>query len=344
MKKRLYIVVLAMATLVAGKAMAAESGTTVTLAAVSGTRAMTVASMSGGSLTSLSMGSGREAPFLLNVTDLAYARRGYQVNAMMSNMYRYEIGEIGYTCEATSIPSSKLSLGFMSAPNAIRDVSAAVQPVLNFTGTITSGADAALLAALGLSVTENTEVAAGVTQQLADFATSTVFSGIENVLPIKLTSLATNTAFASPAPHADCDPDADPLAATAVLVQKGETNSHADLLAWLQSSADAAYDLAAGSGALTMAEAVSGGLVTQSDADAAVRGALTTLGVDPLLITDSALAAVEGLLEALPASVTDLVSQSGSYSTLPKLVVGDLTNVPTGTYRGTLTLTLVDDA
>lgn len=339
MIKRWAVALTAMLSLVGAQAFAAE--TQVSLANVAGTRQMTVASMSGAALTSMSMGSGREAPFLVNVTDLAYGRKGYQVNAMMTNLYRYDSG---FDCDDPYVASNKVSLGFMDTPNAVRGVSAAVQPVLNFTGTITSAADAALLSSLGLSVTQNVPVSASVVQQAADYATSTVFSGAENVLPIKLSSLSGSTAFAQRAPHPSCDPNADPLAATAVLVQRGQTNSHADLLAWLQGRSDAAHSLAAGTGTLSMAEAVSGGLISQGAADTAVRNALVGLGVNPLLITGSALASVEALLSALPASVTSLVNQTGSYSSLPKLIIGDLSGVPTGAYRGTLTLTLVDDA
>lgn len=335
-----FLVTLAVGGVLQGMASAAE--TDVSLLTVAGSRTLTLKTLTGTDLTTMALGSGREAPFLVNVGDLTYDRRGYQVTAMMSNLYKYDSVTNSYDCSKV-IDSDDLSINFAASPNSIRGVSAMVSPVLAFAGTISSVTDAALLGALGLPLTSSVNVAANVTEQIQDLATSTVFTGLENALPVKLSSLAGAT-FAAQAPHPTCDTSAS--GTTSVQLQRGQANNHADLLGWLQSSSNSLYTAAAGSnGVLSIAEGVSGGLISQSAADSAVRTALTTapLNVNPLLITSSVLASVELLLAAPAATVTSVLKQTGSYSSIPQLVVGDLAGVPTGTYKGKMTITLIDD-
>lgn len=334
------LVTLAIGAVVQGVASAAE--TDVSLLTVAGNRTLTLKTLTGTDLTTMSLGSGREAPFLVNVSDLTYDRRGYQVTAMMSNLYKYDSISNSYDCSKV-IDSDDLSINFAASPNSIRGVSAMVSPALAFAGSISRVTDAALLGALGLPLTSSVNVVANVTEQIQDLVTSTVFSGLENALPVKLNSLAGAT-FTAQAPHPTCDTSAS--GTTSVQLQRGQVNSHADLLGWLQNSSNSLYAAAAGSdGVLSMGEGVSGGLISQSEADSAVRTALTTapLNVDPLLITTSVLASVEKLLSAPAATVSSVLKQTGSYSSIPQLVVGDLAGVPTGTYKGKMTITLIDD-
>lgn len=335
-----FLVSLAVGAVLQGMASAAE--TDVSLLTVSGSRTLTLKTLTGADLTTMALGSGREAPFLVNVGDLAYDRRGYQVTAQMSNLYKYDPLKNSYDCSKV-IDSDDLSINFAASPNSVRGVSAMVAPVLAFTGTISNIADAALLGALGLPLSSSVNVAANVTEQIQDLVTSTVFTGLENALPVKLSSL-TGATFTAQAPHPTCDTDAS--GTTSVQLQRGQANSHADLLGWLQSSSNSAYAKAAlGDGVLSMGEAVGVELISQSEADSAVRTALTTapLNVNPLLITSSVLASVESLLSAPAATITSVLKQTGSYSSIPQLVVGDLAGVPTGTYKGKMTITLIDD-
>lgn len=335
------LVTLALGAITQGIASAAE--TDVSLLTISGNRTLTLKTLTGSDLNTMALGSGREAPFLVNVSDITYDRRGYQVTAMMSNLYKFDPVTSTYDCSKV-IDSNDLSINFAASPNSIRGVSAMVSPALAFAGTISNLADAALLTALGLPLSSSVNVAANVTEQIQDLATSTVFSGLENALPVKLTSLA-GAAFAAQAPHPTCDTSAS--GATSVQLQRGQANNHADLLSWMQNSSNALYNAAAGSnGVLSIAEGVSGGLITQAAADTAIRTALTTapLNVNPLLITSTVLASVESLLSAPAATVSSVLKQTGSYSSIPQLAVGDLAGIPTGTYKGKMTITLIEDA
>jgi len=338
--RRAVAVSLTMVLLAAGSAFA--QSTEVTVVTFAGSRAMTVKSLTGDNLTAMSMGTAREAGFLVNVTDLVYDRKGYQVTAMMTNLYKYAAA---YDCGAPSIAAGKLSVGYLANPISIKDIAAAAAPVLNFSGTI--AATSPLFAALGLAGTSNVNVASQVTQQLIDYSTSTVYSGAETLLPMNVSTGPTGTAFTGSAAGHPCGGGA--ATPTTIKVQQGTVNTHADFLNWLKDRVLAGHATAAGSGGvLSAAEAVAGGLATQAGLDDSVRTALIGLGVNPLILTATPklISDAEALMSATPLSslsTSDVLRQTGTYSTLPKLIVGDLTGIPTGAYKGTMTLTLVID-
>lgn len=317
------------------QAMGATS--TVTLVTTSGSRVFTAKTLTGDSLNALALGSGREAAFMVNVTDAAYDRKNYQVTAMMSDLYQFDSVVGTFNCGGTSIPASKASIGFVPNPTSVRDLAGAAEPQLKFEGTITS---AALLASLGLS--QPTAVSVRTKQNLQTFAKSGAYYGTESALPLQV-SQSTGGAFTSAASHATCNPSAS--APTSVKLQDGTVNSVAEVLAWIQAAATDLFNgLSGPDGFMSVAEAVSSGIITQETVNTDVRQALVSapLNISPLLVTESAISQVGALISAAASEVTAIVRQSGSYSTLPKLMFGDLAGTPTGTYRGTLTLTMID--
>lgn len=318
------------------QALAATSN--VSLVTVAGSRTMTVKSIAGDDIATMSLGTGRQAPFLVNVSDVAYDRKNYQVSAMLSNLYKFDAAASTFDCNAASVPSSKVSIGFLANPTSARDIQAIASPTLTFSGTIT---DPALLALIGKS--SPTFVSVGTTQQKQSFATSTVFSGAETVLPLKIDT-GTGGTFTQGAPHPTCSPVGG--SATSVQVQQGDVDVQADVLAWVQSTANESFNTAAGPGGiLSINEALNSELITQSVIDSDVRDALTSspVSANPLLVTDVVIAQVEALLTATGTDVATIVGQSGTYASLPKLVVGDLSGIPSGTYRGVLTVTLIEE-
>ncbi len=337
--KRAVAVSLAMVLLAAGSAFAQTAD--VTVVTLAGSRIMSVKSLTGDNLTALSMGTAREAGFLVNVTDLVYDRKGYQVTTMLTNLYKYAAA---YDCGAPAIAAGKLSIGYLANPTSIKDIAAAAAPVLNFSGTIS--ATSPLFAALGLTGASNVNVASNVTQQLIDYSTSTVYSGAETLLPMNVATGPSGAAFTSAAAHACGGGAATP---TTIKVQQGTVNTHADFLNWLKSRVQAGHATAAGpGGVLSAAEAAAGAIITQAGLDDSVRTALIALGVNSTILnaTPSLISDVEALMSATPISsisTSDVLRQTGTYSTLPKLIVGDLTGIPTGAYKGTMTLTLVID-
>ena len=338
--KRAVAVSLAMVVLATGSAFAQTAD--VTVVTLAGSRIMSVKSLTGDNLTALSMGTAREAGFLVNVTDLVYDRKGYQVTTMLTNLYKYAAT---YDCNAPSIAASKLSVGYLANPTSIKDIAAAAAPLLNFSGTI--AATSPLFAALGLTGASNVNVASNVTQQLIDYSTSTVYSGAETLLPMNVATGSSGVTFTAAAAHTGCGGGA--ATPTTIKVQQGTVNTHADFLNWLKSRVLAGHATAAGpDGVLSAAEAASGAIITQAGLDDSVRTALIALGVNSTILnaTPSLISDVEALMSATPISsisTSDVLRQTGTYSTLPKLIVGDLTGIPTGAYKGTMTLTLVID-
>lgn len=304
-----------------------------------GTRTLTVASLSGGDLDTLSLGATGTAGFVANVTDLAYDRAGYQVTASMSGLYA--VSGSGYDCER-AIPSSALSLSFLVSPVSVSDLAALAQPLWDLVGSL----EATLATTLG--------VAGGTLVSAADVAGEQVsgtlagaYAGIEDVLPVQVASGA-GGAFDDPAPHEGCDP-APGAAPTSRLVMSGETSDLGALFAWLAGEITSAAD-AGGDATVSADELVSTGTVTDETMAAAVRAALDAAGVS-LALLDALVSAgtvtmteIYASLEATLDPITSLLGQSGTYLAMPALGIDLPEDAAPGTYRGTLTLTLVDVA
>jgi hypothetical protein len=98
--------------------------------------------------------------------------------------------------------------------------------------------------------------------------------------------------------------------------------------------------LGVGSSGVPVSQLISAGLVTQSQVLAAVTQALGTAAD---LLSQSQ---ITSLLSGVTGKVTDLVGtltgQSGSYSAQPELSISVPANTPGGSYRGQMTVTLMD--
>jgi hypothetical protein len=309
----------------------------VSLVHVAGSRTLAVKSLGGDGLTALSMGSAREAPFLVNVTDLAYDRQDFYVTSRLSNLYRYDPVADAWFC-GDAVPSSSLEIQFLVSPVIVRDVAAIAQPVLDFSAEITG----VLAATLGLD--DPTTILTPVTENLQSFTTSTVSSGLEDTLPLKVTS-GTGGAFTNRMPHDDCA-DAGASTPTPVVVQDGSISNNPTLFDWVQNVSDTIFDDAdtGGDGALSTAEAVAADLVEDPAVDAAIRDALITLGVAEGLITSTVIGQVKALLTSANDTITEILGQTGSYTSLPKIVADVPGGTPSGLYKGEMTITLVEPA
>lgn len=328
-------VLLSIAMVIAMVASAAAEQTEVSLVNAAGSRTMSLSTLSGDSLTALPMGSAREAPFLVNVTDIAYSRQGYQVTAQLSNLYMWDPASSSWSC-GDKISSNQVSVDFLTNPTAVRELAVVAQPVLDLSATLTD----AITTALGLP--SGTSIVAPVTEDMQSFANSTVYSGLESALPLKVATGAGGT-FTDRMPHTGCG-DGGASIPTAVEIQNGSISDDASMLAWVQSVADSVFATASGGDGMTAAEAVAAELVADSAIDASIRSALEAIVDNDLLITDLIIADVKALLTATDHTVASILGQTGSYTSLPALNVDVPGGTETGLFKGTMTITLIDPA
>jgi hypothetical protein len=320
-------------------AVAASFAETVTVDAIvgGGSRTLTLKTLSGSNLDALALGAAGSAPFVANVTDARYSRAGYQINATLSDMYL--VSGSGFDC-STKIPSGSFSLGFLVNPISVSDVKAVVQPVWDLSGSLTGTLATLLGVGAGTPVTVS-----NLEGEQLDERLDGAFSGTEDALPVKVAK-GTAGAFSAPAPHASCaaTPGGTP---TTRSIMDGSKSDLSALYTWVGNSVTDEAD-ANSDGAITANELVSNGAVSDGAMSAAVRDALATAGVN-LTTLDTLVAGgtvsmsqIYATLTATLDPVASLVGQTGSYTATPKLDLSIPSGAGPGTYRGTMTVTLVD--
>lgn len=302
-----------------------------------GTRTMAVKAIGGGALSSLSLGNGAGTGFMVTVTDVAYQRNGYQVSANLSDLYA--VSGSTFDC-ARKLPASSLTLGYLSNPTSLTGIGAVGQPVWNLSGSLTG------LLATTLGVASGTAFSAtGVNGNAVEKTLSGVFAGTEATLPMSLGEGGSG-AFSAPAGHSTCAPS--PAGSpTSKLVMSGGAQNQAGMLTWVQNAVVNGADQNL-NGVVTGSELVGSGSIGSAELATAVRTALGNAGVnlgllDTLLNAGTvSLADLFGVTTATLQPLTSVGGQSGTYIALPKLSASIPAGTASGTYRGTLTVTLVD--
>lgn len=339
-----------------GAAAVAQEAVPVTVAVVNGMRGLTVTGVNTGGTAplgtpSLAFGANAtQAPFGLVVTDLLYDRKGYTVDAQLSNLYK--LGASGVSCDA-SIPSAAFNVTYATKPS-VTDIKAVLDPVLTFHdadlnedlgGLNTLLTDA--VAALGTTLTVTVDNVDAIIQEVA---TTTALMAISD---------GSAAAFTDASEHPDCQGSGANTPTTVPLQTGAPTTLDASQLTALRNSLFNAAD-ANTSATLTAAETVTAGLLpTGSDQpggdlyEATKAEILLVLQANSLdgLVSATELETITGrvvtdLLAAATDLVTSLIGQSGVYPNLPILNLdrtkdGDPT---TGTYHGVMTVTLTDGA
>lgn len=304
---------------------------------VEGSRTYALRTLTGGDLQSISLGRSADAGFMTTVSDVAYSRTGYQLNAVLSDLYHYDDGS--YTC-GERIDSDKLALGFVVDPVSVTDVAQLAAPIWHLQGTL----DATLASLLGVPTGTVIEVDGLVGEEL-EGALDGVLDGVEDTLPIKVAAGA-GGAFTDAGPHESCNPSPGTAPTTRTL-QGGEPGNLTALLDWLTAELEDVVDGNADD-VISTDELLDAGAVTEEALAEAVRAALADAGVD-LGLLDTLLAQgtlsmedIYAVLEATLSDIESLVGQTGLYASLPKLTIDIPGEVGAGTYRGTMTVTLVD--
>lgn len=350
------VIALTTAVVVVGGAAAVADTVPVTHSVVNGFRSLAVTGSNGTAPVgppSLTFNSTTaSAPFGIVVSDLMYERKGYSVNAVLSNLYKLDAD--GINCNA-AIPSTAFGVTFDPVPTQ-----GAVKAVLDTTLTFVEesikeellAADPMLSSVLS-AITGDLPVTVpgvkGVVQEVVpSFATPLISVGNDGL----------GGSFTAQSEHPGCV-GSGAASPTSVGLQTGAKNDptaleltalHADIFDGANTSTTEA---------LTVAEAMAAGLLpTGADSTGGTLFEATKTAVKAVIDAESTLvglvsdaellattdAVVDGLLATSGQLVLDLIGQTGVYTNLPKLNLdtakaGDPT---TGAYHGVMTVTLVD--
>lgn len=347
------VIALATAVVVVGGAAAVADTVPVTHSVVNGFRSLAVTGANGTGTPSLAFNSTTtSAPFGIVVSDLMYERKGYSVNAVLSNLYKLEAN--GINCNA-AIPSTAFDVTFDPVPTQ-GDVKAVLDTTLTF-------AEESIKEELLLADPTLGSVLSAITGDMP-VTVSNVKGVVQEVVPSFATPLITvgnnglGGSFTAQAAHPGCvGSGATPP--TSVGLQTGTKNdpTAAELTALHTSVFNGANTSTAE--ALTVAEAIAAGLLpanadgsggtlyeaTKTTVKAAIDAQSTLVGLvsEAELVTTTGYV-VDELLATSGQLVLDLIGQTGVYTNLPKLNLdtskdGDPT---TGAYHGVMTVTLVD--
>ena len=352
MKKRKALVGVALMALalvgLAGPGASAQSTSTdVVMAALAGTRTLVVTTVSGASLDggTLDLGDAGSGAFGVAVADVTYDHVGYDVTATMSNLYRFD-GT--FEC-GKRIDSGDMAVDF-PVDSTVDGLGAVVSGLVDLDGTVNGALASALdplgivqlaLTPLGLSITGQDIAIPDLPVQVSDTVDG-LLDGLDDLLPVKVQK-GTAGNFTAPAAHGTCAEGAG--TPTQIGIMAGDASSTGDLftsiVADLQSQVDA----------LTGSALISGGVIDSALAEAGAAAAiaglqdtLETLAGIPLPPLGTSGGAVQAVLDLVTGTLdaTNLLGQTGAYLTIPTLN-GDTGNAPqTGSYRGTMTVTLVD--
>lgn len=298
-------------------------------------------------LTSTDLSSG-SSNFIAQVVDNGYSDTSFTVQATMSNLYSYVNGS--YQCSATPIPSSAITLSSPSGLLTVGGVSAAVTPVFQMIGTLTSSLLPGLTTSIPLTGTlvDGTLPTTPLSQSTltGSSATSlfgTTLSGVEGNLPVSLSTPATGTAFTNPDAQPTCDPNA--TNATPAQIMHGTANP-AGLLNDLISE----ITTTVGTASPTLQQLVNAGYLTSSAVSAVLEqnttlmnalGGLSGLTADLSTILNDITTSISASGTNPMSLLSGATSQSGNYEASPTLAV----TVPpgaAGSYQGLMTVTLLD--
>lgn len=327
--------------LLAGPAFGQTSGVNVTLqtAGPNGGRTLELFNNSGQTLSGLDLSSGTNS-FVAKVVDSNYAEKGFTVQATMSNLYGFNSGTGQYTC-TSKIPSSAVT---MSSPGGLEvsGLGASVTPNYILSGAL--GGVSPLLTGVVLDSTN------GQIQGVAQALTQGQLVGAGNTGSLFGSTLASLMAdlpvqVSTPAGGPFTNPAADPSGAscgvaganaTPVTMMTGTANA-----AGLLSDFQALLSSVTGSASPTVTTLINDGYL---DPNAVTSLLLTVTGL-PLGELTPLLPSIENTLTGTLNSVTPLVSTvtsvTGNYSSNPGVAI-NTSGVPAGSYKGLMTITLMD--
>lgn len=313
-----------------GAPVSAQSAVPVTLQNTTSARTLHVESMTGQSLSSLDFGSVRSLPFRVRVVDSSFTRTPFTVSATMTNLY-LDSGGLQY---GTKIPATNVTLGSQTNPLNILGVSAAVQPAVNTVSTVADGTICGVLAVattLVAGVPTCTLNASNLTGNVQNLNVNVDLSALDN-LPLLPQANQTGP-FLNAEFGAGTVGDGD-TAGKAAAAAASQTPTPKKVVSGAPVETNAV--LTALTNALVRTPLAT--LVPTASVTAALQAqfAATWATLTPTQI-DAILAGTVGTPNGLTAS--QVLSQTGTYMSLPTLNVTVPSGVPAGQYKGTLVVT-----
>ncbi len=344
-KTKLVIVGTSLVALAAAVAPAMAS-VNVQLTTTSGTRTLNLYKSDGTTpLTSTDLSSGA-SNFIAQVVDSSYSNNGFKVQATMSNLYGF--ANSAYNCNSV-VPSSAITLSSPTGLLSVAGVNANLTPVFTLVGTLTPLNVLGLTSSVPInlpvngllpSTPPNVQNPLSQSQLTGSGVTNLIgstLSTLESRLPVSLGTAGLGGNFPNPDVHPTCDATATNASQVPIMTSTADpTGVLGDLQSLIQSTV--------GSVAPTVSQLISSGYLTSSDVSTALQGVsglVSQLGLGGLT---SQLTNIEGLLTATVSTVTTLpgsLLQSGNYTSSPSLAV-NTSGIPAGTYKGVMTVTLVD--
>jgi hypothetical protein len=335
--------VAALAAGIAGPAVA-SSGVGVSLTTSSGSRTLNLYQPDGVTQFTQSDLSSGASNFIAKVTDNGYSNNGFKVQATMSNLYSF--ANNSYNCNSF-VPSSVINLSSPPGLLTVDGVTANLTPVFSLSGTIPALALPGILSPVTITNLpvngllpngQNPISQSQLTGSGVNALVGSTLAGVESKLPVSLGTTGLGGNFTNPDVHATCDPSA--TGATPVQMMSG-TADPTGVLSDLQSL----IQTTVGSAAPSVTTLITDGYLTNNAVSTAlqtVNALVNDLGLSGL--TGSNLTTLEGYLTGAISSVTTLAGslvQTGNYSSSPTLAV-NTSGIPAGTYKGVMTVTLLD--
>lgn len=332
---------------------ASSSTSKVTLADVSGSRTLTVTDSTGTSLdaATVSTGAGASMPFVANVTDALYDNLAYDVDASLSNLYLVDDQDpSGFDC-GVYIRSSALGVSWPAEAFGVDGIEALVTDVLfDVSGVLPSSGSSTLdgiLASAGVPVGSNvagadlSRAGQGLTEATVN-AVTLASSIVTADMPLSI-SVGTAMEFTAAADHSVCAGGA--VDATDVNLQRGEPNGAFSLVDVATAVEGALVD-AAGvvSGGHLTGDEILDGIFTDAQLTE-IQTAVASRGLGSTW--DAYVDTIVAALALDDVTVSSLVGQTGSYTSVPSLDVDPELDV-TGTapagmvnrYEGEMVITL----
>jgi hypothetical protein len=310
----------------AATTVAPANGEEVTVAVSNpgGSRTVYVENLLGQTLTSLDFGTTRSQPFRVRVVDTTMDRSGFQVLTTMSHLYKVS----GATHDwASTIASSDISVNYPPDPLNLLDVHAVVAPVFDMTETV-GGATCTAIQAAGGSCNVALSAIEGLRKTVDLVVDLTDLSNLPLIPQIGETGDYAQPDFSGIGANDPNKPGS--FTPTSRQVISGAVSNAVNTLNSISSALQA---LVAGQpiSSLVDVDTVTGAL--RDDLGGAVYDALLP-------------AQVQTIVDALSATVRavttgDIVGQTGTYLSYPKLDVNVPSTTSAGDYEGTLVVTAV---
>lgn len=322
--KRLLVLLGLACVITAAVAPADADEVTVAVSNPGGSRTLYVENMLGQSLTSLDFGTTRSQPFRVRVVDTTMDRSGFQVLTTMSHLYKVSGNSYDY---ATKIASSDVSVNYPPDPLNLLDVHAVVAPVYDMTETV-GGATCTAIQAAGGSCTVVLSAVEGLRKTVDLVVDLTDLSNLPLIPQIGETGNYSAPDFSGIGANDPAKPNSFTPTSREVI-----SGAVSNAVTTLNSITAALQSLVAG---LPISSIVDANTVT-----GAVRDALGGTVYDSLLP-----AQVQSIVDSLNATVRavttgDIIGQSGTYLSYPKLDVNVPSETSAGDYKGTLVVTAV---